>query len=336
MNQSYRVVAIARPDAPPAVRDQRIQERGTIADAVRAHPRLGLVETLHIHGDTRNNLDVLEGLLAKVRPEIVALEQSVGLAPHVVALSSRYGIQGIIAEMPEWKTPVDVGGLYAVLHRSTVKLLVPHIRRCMPAFRYAKARYLDGTVGEPMFATAGIARNTGNWHGGHWLDLLRFLHNDDDIAWVFGHASPYSGADPAETDHIVGYFQFARGAKALLDAGSAMVGKDSILLAGTRGCIRIRNEHTVLVETMERSRKRSFAADPESYEVRCWHNVLNEYVDWLEGGPEPELAYSTMEKSFELHLAVLLSARRGDRIDLPLNGDARSVTEAFARQAGPL
>jgi predicted dehydrogenase len=325
------VIGCGAAGAPTALKGGGHQIGYTHAQALQDHPRFDLAAAADVSEpnlaafaqrfEVGTRYGTMEELLERERPDVVTLGTYVGLHRPMIELAARYDVKGVLCEKPFLESPADLARIHTIAADSGIKIVVAHVRRCLPAFRYAKARYLDGSVGKPMMCLAGLdGWDLSEW-GSHWLDMFRFFHDDQEVEWVFGQARVRDGRGygHAMEEHGIAYFQFAGGGKALLDGGSGMAGPDTMVLLGTKGTIRIRDEAVVLIEGAEKNRRRNFANDPESQWMRCWHQLLTELVEWLDGGPEPELGHTNMLKTSELTLAAYMSAVRGDRIDLPLD-----------------
>jgi hypothetical protein len=57
--------------------------------------------------------------------------------------------------------------------------------------------------------------------------------------------------------------------------------------------------------------------------------VLQELIQWTEGGPEPEVSGANALLSAELYLAAYESSLRGDRVDIPLTAQRRFPLDAI-------
>jgi predicted dehydrogenase len=276
-------------------------------------------------------------MLADARPEIVSICTYVGLHRQLIEDAARAGVKGIICEKPFLASPADIAAVQEVAAETGVKIVVCHIRRYRPAFRRARELYLSGEVGRPLMCLAGIEGwDLSEW-GSHWLDMFRFLHGDVPVEWVMGQARvrDLRGYGHAMEDHAVAYFGFAGGGKALLDGGVGMAGPATMTLVGTEGTIRVLEEHTLVVDTAEARRTEAFK-DPLSREwLPLWDHLLADLVQWIEGGPEPELGLTNMVKTSELNLAAYISALHGDRVDLPLDEALHEwPVELLARRGG--
>ncbi|GMV83292.1 MAG: hypothetical protein AMXMBFR7_44760 [Planctomycetota bacterium] len=302
----------------------------------KAHPRVQLAGGADINAENlkafQDKFGVPHGfsdhktMLSELKPDLVSIGTYVGLHRRMIEDSARAGVKGILCEKPFMNSPADLKAVERIAEETGVKIVVCHQRRYRPAFERARQIYNDGTVGKPLLCTAGV----GGWDlsewGSHWLDMFRFFHLDQPVKWVFGQARVREtrGYGHAMEDHAVAYFEFENGSKGLLDGGQEIDGW-TLTLLGTAGVIRVKNEAVVTVENGSGRTVEDFSAHPRHSAL--WHEMLDELLLWIEGGPATRCGHPTMFKSSELNLAVYLSAVKGDRIDLPLSAELQAFNE---------
>ena len=259
-------------------------------------------------------------MLGDIKPDIVSIGTYVGLHCEMIEASARAGVKGIICEKPFVASLPQLRRVQKVVEETGVKLVVAHVRRYRPAFERARELFNNGSIGTPMLCVSGIADwDLSEW-GSHWLDMFRFLNNDQPIAWVMGQARvrDFRGYGHAMEDHAVAYFQFASGVRGLLDGGKALSGGGDMTLLGTGGTIRVDNEITVTLTNKAGQTIETFDQDLLAGWPALWTKALGELIDWIEGGPSSRIALEHVAASSELNLAAYLSAVRGDRVDWPL------------------
>ena len=134
-------------------------------------------------------------------------------------------------------------------------------------------------------------------------------------------------------EHGVAYFEFENGSKGIVDGGKPIDGW-TLTLVGTEGVIRVKDESRVIVENAQGRTEEDFSKHPQQGGV--WDRLLEELIDWIEGGPAPRVGHPSMLKSAELNLSAYLSALKGDRIDLPWSAELEAYdewpVEAIARR----
>ncbi|MCZ7644270.1 MAG: Gfo/Idh/MocA family oxidoreductase [Planctomycetota bacterium] len=314
------------------------------AGTFKANPRVKLAAGADINAENlrayRERFGVPLGfedyraLLKDLKPDLVSIGTYVGLHRRIIEDAARAGVKGILCEKPFLNAPADLDAVERVAAETGAKIVVGHMRRYRPAFERARDLYNDGTVGKPLMCLGGIEGwDLSEW-GSHWLDIFRFFNKDRAVNWIMGQARVrgFRGYGHAMEEHAVAYFEFEGGAKAILDGGKA-VGQGLTLL-GAEGVIRVRDEAIVTVENGSGRAIEDFSSHPRHNAI--WPKVLEELIDWIEGGPIPRVGHPSMLKTCELNLAAYLSALKGDRIDLPLSGELRAYdewpVEALARR----
>ena len=261
-------------------------------------------------------------MLKEVKPDLVSIGTYVGLHRQMIEDSARAGVRGILCEKPFLASPADLAIVRKVAEETGVMIVVNHMRRYLPAFERARELYNDGTIGKPVICMAGLPNwDLSEW-GSHWLDAFRYFNLDQSVKWVMGQArvGTFRGYGHAMEDHAVAYFEFENGSKGLVDGGHA-IDDWNLHLIGTAGSIKIEKENVLTIDSAQ-GRK------VESFERRdLFGLLLEDLLQWMEGGPKPRLDLSSMLQTSELNLAAYLSAVQGDRIDLPLAGEDLKISE---------
>lgn len=318
----------------------------THAEMFQSDPRVKLAAGADINDENlqafQNKFNVPRGfadyrhMLAELKPDLISIATYVGLHAQMIEAAARAGVKGILCEKPFVASVPQLRRVQQVVLETGVKLIVAHVRRYRPAFERAKELFNDGSIGTPIMMMSGIADwDLSEW-GSHWLDMFRFLNNDDPIEWVMGQARvrDFRGYGHAMEEHAVAYFQFANGVRGLLDGGKALNGAGDMTLIGTKGTIRVENEITVTLTNEKGATSETFEKDLLKGWPALWTKALGEWITWIEAGPTPRIAIDHAAASSELNLAAYLSAVRGDRVDFPLQ-DATDEwpPEELARRA---
>jgi predicted dehydrogenase len=299
----------------------------THAGMYQKQPRTKLVAAADINAENLKVFQTTFGLeqtftdyrdmLETIKPDIVSICTYVGLHRKMIEDAARFGVKGIVCEKPFLAAPADLDAIRALVSETGVKIVVPHIRRYYPAFEQAKTVYASGEIGMPVLCFAGIKGwDLAEW-GSHWLDMFRYFHDDKPAEWVFGavRVRERRGFGHAMEDHSLAHIQFMGGGRALLDGGKPFNGSHTMTLLGSEGTIRIIDEAKLVIETQTGTRYLEYQADFAG----SWDKMLGDLLQWLDGGEEPMLGLSNALAASELYLAAYLSARIGDRIDLPLH-----------------
>ena len=314
------------------------------AGALKRSPRVDLRAGCDINTENlaafRQKFDVPQGfedyraMLRELKPDLVSIATYVGLHRPMIEAAADAGVKGIICEKPFVNSPADLDAVRRIVERTGVKIVIAHVRRYGAAFVRARELYNNGTVGKPVMVFAGIdGWDLSEW-GSHWLDMIRYFHEDRPVAWVMGQArvGNFRGYGHLMEDHAVAYFGFEGGGRGVVDGGTA-IGENSLTLVGTTGVIRVNQESRLVIENTDGRREETFDDDPvdgwkalglppaNGNWAKIWDVVVADLVAWIEGGPVPRIGLPHTFASAELNLATYVSALRGDRVDLPLQGD---------------
>ena len=301
------------------------------AKSYLANPRARLVAAVDINPENlaafQREFNVPHGIAdyrrmrEVVRPDIVSICTFVGLHREMIEACARAGVIGILCEKPFVNSPADLVAVRSLAAETGLKLCICHQRRTQALFDRARQLYNDGTVGAPVLCMAGIQDwDLSEW-GSHWLDMFRFLHNDQPVEWVMGQARVRDdrGFGHAMEQHAVATFRFADGSMGMVDAGHHFTGPDMMVLLGTKGVIRIASEDRLVIENSQGRVEEDLTGHPRS---NGWNNMVDDLVAWLDGGEVPALGLDRTYGSAELNLAAYLSVLRGDRVDLPFDDEA--------------
>ncbi len=268
-------------------------------------------------------------MLAAAQPDIVSIATYSGLHREMVEACVQAKVRGIWCEKPLCLSMDDGRAMVECCERSGVKLIVNHQRRYLHAFQEAKRLLQEGQIGQPVEFLAAIEDwDLMEW-GVHWLDMFRFFAHDQPVQWVMGQVrctGKKHGYGHVMEEHAVAYFGFQDGTRGMLDGGIALNGAFAMRLIGSNGFIDLYQDGRLRVlnsagwrDVPTRSSLHRPHAGPDSTGLSlAMRPVLEDLLKWIEGGPEPQVAGANALKSSELYLAAYESARRRDRIDLPL------------------
>jgi predicted dehydrogenase len=258
-------------------------------------------------------------MLEREKPDIVSICTYVGWHRRMIEDCARAGVKGIFCEKPFLASPADIAAVRGIVKETGVKIAVAHIRRHHPVFIRIRDLIRSGAIGEPLLFSAGIPGwDLAEW-GSHWLDIFRFFNNDSPIRWVMGQARVRGsrGYGHALEEHAIAYWEFENGCKGFIDGGEKLTQPFAMILTGTEGDIRqIGNDSLILINGS--GRKEETPPLEEDAWGSLWRGAIKPFLDWIDGGPEPELGFQNVVQTCELNLAAYISAAQGDRVDLPL------------------
>lgn len=281
-----------------------------------------------------------EEMLEREQPDIVSICTWPPLRPQLTELACLAGVKAIWAEKP---MTVDLAGcdrMLAAAERAGAVLIVNHQRRFRD--RYVKARELiqSGAIGDVVQITGFLGGDllTG---GTHTVDCIRYLLGDPSAEWVIGQIDMQDlparrdqrGHMPEEQPHMrYGHYvesgafalvQFRGSVRATLEGGVVMRpggGGWPAVIYGTEGMIEVGPDRPAEGQPRLRARLRGQAdwIYPEIVPDDGWLAVPARLIDVLEHGGIHPLDGRSARAVMEIVLAVLESARRRERVDLPL------------------
>ena len=292
------------------------------------------------YGVEHTNTDV-RSMLAEVRPEIVSVATYVGSHRKLIAAAVEAGAKGVWCEKPFVLNMEDGRAAVEMCERAGVKLVVNHQRRYLHLFQEARKVLNDGEIGTPVQLLATVWEwDIIEW-GTHWFDMFRYLLNDQPVRWVsaqvrctgektfYGHLIE---------EHAVAQVCFQDGTRALLEGGEHIPGDAAIKIVGTEGVLDILNDGTLRLINARGVRDVEVRSDlhfplPGTEAEDAFLATLRALLTWVDGGEEPEVSGRNGLLSTELYLAAYESAKRGDRIDLPLTGQTEFPLKAVAARS---
>jgi predicted dehydrogenase len=321
------------------------------AETYTKHPRTEIVGACDLNVDNlarfaerfgvKHTSTDLSAMLAAARPDIVSVCTYAQTRRAAVEACVAAGVKAIWAEKPFALAMDDARSMVELTDRAGVKLIVNYCRRPLHLFREVR-RLLDaGAIGKPMLVLAAIDDwDQAEW-GSHWHDMIRFWLHDQPVKWVFGQVR-CTGAKQrygrVMEEHSVAYYSFTDGTRTLLDGGVAFNTPTALRIVGAAGFIDVGwNDKVTLLNAdgLHEIPVNSTLHVPKEGEPDHWQAILSDLLAWIEGGPAPELAGANAIKSTELYLAAWESARRSDRIDLPLTGQSEFPLQAIAARSHP-
>lgn len=272
-------------------------------------------------------------MLFDAKLDIVSISAYVGTRREMVLAAIDAGIRAIWCEKPLALSMDDGRWMVDLCRQRGVRLVVNHWRRYLPGFRDAKRMMTERRIGAPIEFFATIPAWDLMGMGTHWFDLFRFFAGDQPVSWVMGQVRctgdrKFSGQLMEE--HGVAVVGFADGTRGVLDCGwGSNLGNVVLRLIGTDGLIDLADDGTLRVvddaglHVMPAQHARGKPA------FHPMVRVLQELIQWTEGGAAPEVSGPNALLSAELYLAAYESSLRGDRVDIPLTAQSRFPLDAI-------
>ena len=287
-------------------------------------------------------------MLVETSPDIVSVCTPPGVhAPIVVDCAESGVVEAIHCEKPMAATWSECREMAAVCDRHDVQLTFNHQRRFAAPYGKAKALLDEGRIGE--LERVELGGNDLFDYGTHLFDMCGYMTDQTPIEWVLGQVDYL---DPGrlyglyQENQALSRWRYESGVDGLASTGESGMVRCELRLIGEEGTVeigpergpplRIREDGSAwrqvdtgrdgiwrphpgplgsvdsLLERMPVGPDRLFTGP--TYVDRAIEDVVNSLRD----GSTPELAAENALQSTEVIFASWESARRGERIDLPL------------------
>jgi predicted dehydrogenase len=274
-----------------------------------------------VHGGEQIYTNYRE-MLAKERLDIVSISTWPHLHAPMVIAAAEAGVRAIHCEKPMAPSYADALRMVEACEAHGAQLTFNHQRRFAAPFIAARDLLRSGAIGE-LQRLEGTCDNLFDW-GTHWFDMFGFYNGESPASWVIGQVDWRDGATifgVTVEGQAISHFAYANGVQGLLLTGRGATPRLGNRLIGSEGVIEL-----ALGTGVVRVRGRGDAAWREVAVPQDEGASLGEVVgrgvldliDALKTGREPELAGRRALRASELIFGTYESARRGGRIDLPL------------------
>ena len=298
------------------------------------------------HGDPASPPAVYEdyaAMLREVRPDLVSVCTWPSLHVPMVIAAAEAGARGIHCEKPLSTTWGEARRMVEAAQRARTPLIFTHQRRFEPQFRAARRLLRAGAIGR-LLRMEGTCANMFDW-GTHWFDMFHFYNDEQPARWVMAQI------DTREVRQVFGapvegqglsLVHFANDVQGLLITGEGRPFPEVNRLVGTRGVIEVQmpGEDGKWIPVRLRGegdgdwRVPEIAAEDRPGPAGAVAAATEDLLGCLERGGEPELSDARALRATELIFATYESARRGGRIDLPLQADDASLTAVVEARGG--
>jgi predicted dehydrogenase len=310
-----------------------------------------------------------EEMLAAVEPDLVSVCVPPGIHADIVVGCAESGhVDAVHCEKPMADTWSDCRQMVRACDRADVQLTINHQRRFGAPFRKVKELLVDDEIGE--LRRLEFAGETLFDAGIHQMDLCQFFTDESDVDWVaaqvdYREENRWFGT-PNATQAIV-QWRFRDGTFGLAMTGNSrppgacylrLVGADGVIELGVDEGPTLRyrtdggkwsavdtdgeNLHGrgspgYLGAVVGKLRRRlPFVSAPDRPRHVFIERAIADAVAGLKGDAEPELAGRNALRSTEVIFAAWESARRGGRVDLPLEIEGNPLVDMIeSGQVGP-
>ncbi|MDA0836557.1 MAG: Gfo/Idh/MocA family oxidoreductase [Planctomycetota bacterium] len=240
-------------------------------------------------------------------------------------------LKGIYLEKPMTTHLGEADEIVEVCERRGIKLVVGHQLRYTPGWSDPRHLIDTGAIGKVHFMRAVRHGPPILTHHTHQTNLMMYYLNDDPILWVLGqihrkqdHKSEGINAE----EQALGFLQFQSGTVGIIEAGKyEPAAPGQIFIAGEAGDIRVLGG-----KTSYRNEKTGGAW--LAFSQTDYPDIFNDWIAWIEGGPEHRCSYRNGHATLEALLAIYESSRSRQRIDLPMKERGNALEEMI--RAGDL
>ncbi len=258
-----------------------------------------------------------------------------GLHLPVFRNCAEAGVRAVLCEKPmapTWGGSLEMGEL---ARRHDVQLTFCHQRRFNPGIQQARQMLRDGIFGELKRMDLFSPRNLLDC-GTHTIDLALMFNDEVHARWVMGQIdarqAPESFGIPREYV-AVGFIRFDNGVRATLEVGEDRELPTGVRLIGSNGVLEVSwgggYGQAVVFDDPDWTPREPEEANPLPL-------VVENNIDCLESGEEPELAVEKALRATEIVFAIFESSRSRARIELPLHSrDSALLTMLEQGEIGP-
>ncbi len=251
-------------------------------------------------------------LLDKERPDIVSVCTWQDTHPAITMAAAEAGAKAVLCEKPMGVALGDVEDAVRTCEARGTTLVVHHQTRFGPPFVAARKAVAEGLIGEPQVFLAHCQAGLLNI-GSHVVDIARYVLGDPRCVWVIGQAERrtdrYERGVICE-DLCQGVVGLDNGARIAIDMDLPDTRtKQNRSLIGSEGMIRLDGEASYVLH--------AGSAGWEALPVEPQPGFLEEFIAWIEGGPESRCAGKHGLAEHEVLCALYESAMRRELVELP-------------------
>jgi predicted dehydrogenase len=279
-----------------------------------------------IHGGDALYEDYRE-MLRNEHLDIVSICTWPHLHADMVIAAAEAGVKAIHCEKPMAPTWAEARRMAQICEDRGVQLTFNHQRRFGPEFRQAREILRSGAIGD-LVRLEGACGNLFDW-GTHWFDMFFFYNDERNVEWVLGQVEPTGGRSIFGIQvegQAISEFRFENGVIGVLTTSVEEGWPLSTRIVGTDGVIEAALRTDPLRTWVKGSSQWEVIPleGDNSLETTVARGVVDT-VAALKEGREPELSSRKVVKATELIFATYESARKGGRIDLPLQVEDSAI-----------
>lgn len=252
-------------------------------------------------------------LLAKEKPDIVSVCTWTASHPEITIAAVEAGVKGIICEKPMGQDAAGPREMVRLCAERGVPLAIHHQTRFSPPFVAARAAVARGDIGAPTAALLSCRDGLLNI-GSHTLDSALYVLGDPEPKWVLGQAERSTNRYERGTiceDRCAAVVGVSNAVRLFFDCDLPEIGhKQERTIIGTEGIIVLDGQSGRVM--------RSSSTGWELLHTEPQPTYLEEFIRWLEGGPEHRCAGRYALAAHEIMMALYESAKTRRTVDVPV------------------
>ena len=275
-------------------------------------------------------------MLAEAKPDIVSICTWPHLHGEMVIAAAEAGIRAIYCEKPMAPTWGEAKRMHQVATERGSILCFNHQRRFEAPYVTARRLLREGAIGS-LIQVQAACPNLYDW-GTHWFDMACYYSGDVPAEWAMGQIDARGGRSVFGVQleaQGLSYFAFQSGVRGMLITGDHIqddaagrggpTGRRATLgaahrLIGSDGIIEVAAPNSkVRLLNGSAAGWQEVPLDPVASNItEAVAASIGDVLACLESGREPETSSHKAIRSTELIFATYESARRRERVDLPL------------------
>ncbi len=265
-------------------------------------------------------------MLEKEQPDIISICTRPKQHAEITIESARRGVKGILCEKPMGENLGQADAMMEACAENNVKLAIDHQLRFSGVYVTAKKLLEDGAIGELFRIYALCSGGDLKDNATHTIDLMRFMHGDRPIEWVFGQIERIG--DPkryelASEQFVLGYMKFNDNVRGIIEVGQDTApGYHHIYFYGTDGEIEL----SVPGGPGIRMKTKESGGDWVIPELNPSPGTVEDLVDSIENDRPHRSSGEQGRATLEVLMAIYESSRRRRRIQLPLEEKESPLT----------
>ena len=236
-------------------------------------------------------------------------------------------LKGIFLEKPMTTHLGEADEIVRECDARGLKLVVGHQLRYHPSWSTPRRLIDEGVIGSVHLLRAVRHGSPILTHHTHQTNLLLYYMSDEPVKWVLGqiHRDGPHRVEGIEAEaQALGYMQFGNGAFGLIEAGDYQPrSPGQIFIGGEDGDIRFQEGKT-------QYRNASTSGHWQDVEPEDQPNIIDEWIAWIEGGPEHRCSGRNGHATLEVLTAIYESSRSRRRVELPMKERGNAFEEMRA------